>query len=191
MRSTRALEFDDELHLFLRLSAALGTRRGETAALRWCDVDLDAGDVHVHRALTRSRRNPSRSSRRGTKTHANARLSIDEETVAVLRRFRAHAGRDRARVRRRSGRRLVRVLARARSNRPMAPRPLRQAVGAAAQEGRPRPRSDCTTGGISHGTELRVGRRADDRRARPTPPLEHPDDLDVRAQPPRPRPPGR
>ncbi|MFO7592031.1 MAG: site-specific integrase [Acidimicrobiia bacterium] len=86
-----ALEFDDELHLFLRLSAALGTRRGETAALRWCDVDLDAGDVHVHRALAPVEANPKQVLEKGTKTHANARLSIDEETVVILRRYRARA----------------------------------------------------------------------------------------------------
>jgi hypothetical protein len=43
---------DAELHLFLCLSAGLGTRRSETAALRWSDLDLEAGEIHVWRALT-------------------------------------------------------------------------------------------------------------------------------------------
>lgn len=86
-----AAEFDEELHAFLRLSAALGTRRGETAALHWCDVDLENGEVHVHRALAPVEADRKQVLEKGTKTHANARLAIDEETVAVLRRFRSVA----------------------------------------------------------------------------------------------------
>lgn len=86
-----AEEFDEELHVFLRLSAALGTRRGETAALHWSDVDLKEGEVHVHRGLAPLEHDPKQVIEKGTKTHANARLSIDEETVAILRRFRAQA----------------------------------------------------------------------------------------------------
>ncbi len=84
-----AQDVDEELHVFLRLSAALGTRRGETAALRWCDVDLEHGDVHVHRALTPLEEDPKQVIEKGTKTHANARLAIDEETVAILKAYRA------------------------------------------------------------------------------------------------------
>jgi integrase len=86
-----AQEFDEELHVFLRLSAALGTRRGETAALHWCDIDLDNGDVHVHRALAPVEADPRQVLEKGTKTHANARLAIDEETVTTLQRFRVRA----------------------------------------------------------------------------------------------------
>jgi len=86
-----AAESDEELHVFLRLSAALGTRRGETAALHWCDVDLDNAEIHVHRALAPVEENRTQVLEKGTKTHANARLAIDNETVVVLRRFRARA----------------------------------------------------------------------------------------------------
>lgn len=86
-----AQEFDEELHVFLRLSAALGTRRGETAALHWCDIDLDAGDVHVHRGLAPVESDPKQVLEKGTKTHANARLAIDEETVEILKTFRVRA----------------------------------------------------------------------------------------------------
>jgi integrase len=86
-----AADFDEELHVFLRLSAALGTRRGETAALHWCDVDLDNAEIHVHRALAPVEDNRKQVLEKGTKTHATARLAIDEETVVVLRRFRAQA----------------------------------------------------------------------------------------------------
>ncbi len=86
-----AEEFDEELHVFLRLSAALGTRRGETAALHWCDIDLDSGDIHVHRGLAPVEADPRQVLEKGTKTHANARLAIDEETLATLQRFRVRA----------------------------------------------------------------------------------------------------
>src|SRR5436190_18944245 len=37
------------------LAAATGMRRGELLALRWSDVDLDAGLVHVERSVTQIR----------------------------------------------------------------------------------------------------------------------------------------
>jgi integrase len=82
---------DQELHVFLRLSAALGTRRSETAALHWCDIDLGNRDVHVHRGLAPLESDPKQVLEKGTKTHANARLAIDEETVETLQRFRVRA----------------------------------------------------------------------------------------------------
>lgn len=42
---------DGELLTFLRLDAVLGARRGEMCALRWRDVDLDAGTVAIRRAV--------------------------------------------------------------------------------------------------------------------------------------------
>jgi integrase len=86
-----AQEFDEELHVFLRLSAALGTRRGETAALHWCDINFENRDVHVHRGLAPLESDPKQVLEKGTKTHANARLAIDEETVETLQRFRVRA----------------------------------------------------------------------------------------------------
>ena len=52
---------DEELHVFLRLSAALGTRRGETAALRWCDIELDAGDPRAAETSANLRANVASS----------------------------------------------------------------------------------------------------------------------------------
>jgi integrase len=88
----RALEtaskVSEELHVFLWLSVALGTRRSETCALRWSDVDLEAGAVRISRTLALDDRDPRRLLAKGTKTHAIAELLIDVHTVAVLRRFR-------------------------------------------------------------------------------------------------------
>lgn len=42
---------DDRLHVLWLFYALTGTRRGEALALRWADVDLDAGRVTIHRTL--------------------------------------------------------------------------------------------------------------------------------------------
>ena len=81
----------DELHVFLWLSVALGTRRSETCALRWGDVDLDTGSIRVCRTLALDDRDPKRVLPKDTKTHAAAILPVDERTVALLRRFRANS----------------------------------------------------------------------------------------------------
>jgi integrase len=82
---------DHELYVFLRLSAAIGTRRSETAALHWSDVNLDAGHVLVHRALVLDDTQPTRVLEQGTKTQTAAHLALDAETISVLRDFRAAA----------------------------------------------------------------------------------------------------
>lgn len=46
-----AQEEDPIWGLFVNITATLGTRRGETCALRWEDIDFAAGKVHVRRAL--------------------------------------------------------------------------------------------------------------------------------------------
>jgi integrase len=80
---------DPELHAFLRFSAAVGTRRSETSALQWRDLDLDAGEVTIRRALAHDDQDPTVIVVKDTKTHATARLALDPETVAVLRSLRA------------------------------------------------------------------------------------------------------
>ena len=47
----RADEVDPELGMFLRLAAASGARRGELGALRWTDLDLEAGELVIGRAV--------------------------------------------------------------------------------------------------------------------------------------------
>jgi integrase len=84
-------ERDDEAFaVFLRLSVAAGTRRGETAALRWSDLDLETGAIAVQRALAPEEHDGIRVSRggsveKGTKTHQVRLISIDEGTVRALR----------------------------------------------------------------------------------------------------------
>lgn len=67
---------------FVRLAIATGGRRGELIALRWDDVDLDAGTITISRALRTD------GTAKGTKTDTVRTLPIDAGTVDVLRRWR-------------------------------------------------------------------------------------------------------
>ena len=71
----------DLLALYLWLAAVTGARRGELCALRWADIDLDGGVVHVaYSYLVRA----GYKLRKDTKTHQDRYLAIDPVTVAVL-----------------------------------------------------------------------------------------------------------
>jgi integrase len=54
------------LHPIIMLALATGMRRGELLALRWCDVDLDAGTAQVARSLEQTKADGSRNRRRST-----------------------------------------------------------------------------------------------------------------------------
>lgn len=84
-----ASEVSEEMHIFLWLSVALGTRRSETCALQWGDIDFERQAIRICRALALDDRDPRRVLPKGTKTHAISDLPIDEQTVALLRRYRA------------------------------------------------------------------------------------------------------
>jgi integrase len=58
-----------------------GMRRAELLALRWTDVDLDAGVVTIRRNYVRAR---GKSVEKDTKTHQMRRLALDAATVEVL-----------------------------------------------------------------------------------------------------------
>jgi integrase len=78
---------DQELALFVRLSAVIGGRRGEVGALRWTDVDLAAGDLSITKALVESR---DRSIyEKDTKTHQARRIALDAATVEAPRAWRS------------------------------------------------------------------------------------------------------
>jgi integrase len=44
---------DDPLEALWRLAIYTGMRRGELLALKWADLDLDAGALFVQRSLSR------------------------------------------------------------------------------------------------------------------------------------------
>lgn len=70
-----------------RLGALTGMRRGELCALRWSDVDLEAGVLHVRRALVAV---SGIKVEKPTKSDRVRRLAIGPEAVAVLRTHRAY-----------------------------------------------------------------------------------------------------
>jgi len=76
-----------EFGVFVRLSAASGSRRGEVTALRWSDVDLDAGElVFEHSAFKHP--DTGEICLKDTKGHANRRIALDGVTVDALGRHR-------------------------------------------------------------------------------------------------------
>ncbi|MBS1848013.1 MAG: tyrosine-type recombinase/integrase [Actinobacteria bacterium] len=73
-----------------RLTIATGMRRGELCALRWTDLDLDAGTVAVRGALAVDEANMIH--RKGTKSKRVSALEVlDPGTVAVLENWRTES----------------------------------------------------------------------------------------------------
>jgi integrase len=65
-----------------------GARRGEVVALQWEDVDLDAAVVVLDENYVRG---PDGMILKDTKTHQGRRVSLDPETVTLLRQHKAVA----------------------------------------------------------------------------------------------------
>ena len=80
-----------DLALFLLLAAATGARRSELVALRWSDLDLDAGTVVIGRGMVIGANGVVVE--KDTKTHAARKIALDAATVTAL-----VAHRDRARA---------------------------------------------------------------------------------------------
>ena len=81
-----AEEGDPDLGAFLRLAAASGARRGELCAVRWRDVDFEAGTLTVARAIVHG---PGGIVEKGsTKTGTARRVALDAQTMDVMRRHR-------------------------------------------------------------------------------------------------------
>jgi len=67
-----------EMATFLRLAAATGARRGELCALRWPDVDLDSGTLHIQRSIAQV---GQQTFEKSTKTHQSRLVPIGPGTV--------------------------------------------------------------------------------------------------------------
>lgn len=68
------------------LTTVTGMRRGELCALRWHDVDLSSGVLHVARGIGQRGR---RMWEKDVKTHQERRVTLDPNTVDILREHRA------------------------------------------------------------------------------------------------------
>ena len=81
-----AEESDPVMATAIALAFITGGRRGELAALRWSDIDLDAGIVRIERSLTQI---GTELSEKRTKTGRGRNVALDERAVALLLRHRA------------------------------------------------------------------------------------------------------
>ncbi len=74
------------------LSAGTGMRRGELMALRWSDIDLEAGLVAVERSTTQLGRDRVTTT---PKNHERRRVSLDAHMIATLRTWRRQQAEER------------------------------------------------------------------------------------------------
>lgn len=81
-----AAEGDQAMATAIRLAAVTGARRGELAALRWSDIDLEARVVMFARSVVSDGGQPVEKT---TKTGAVKRVTVDAGTVAALKAWRA------------------------------------------------------------------------------------------------------
>ncbi|HVL94160.1 MAG TPA: tyrosine-type recombinase/integrase [Acidimicrobiales bacterium] len=79
--------YDLRVSAFVRTVAATGARRGEVCAIRWSDVDWQAGSVRIDEAVINAK---GGAQVKGPKTRASIRLiALDAGTVDVLADLRA------------------------------------------------------------------------------------------------------
>jgi integrase len=84
-----ARERDPEFELFVRISASTGLRRGEVVALRWCDFDLDEGEIIVSGNVLFLRILEGGWTRKEPKSeHSERLLALDARTVELVRAHR-------------------------------------------------------------------------------------------------------
>ena len=74
-------EYDVELAALIRVLAATGARRGEVCGLRWSDLDRGARTLSIKRSIASV---PGGTIVKDTKTHAARRISLDDDTIAIL-----------------------------------------------------------------------------------------------------------
>lgn len=85
---------ESQLHAAWHVLAYTGMRRGELLALRWRDIDLDAGTISIRRSVGVVKiKGQRRQIREGdTKTCRPRVVDIDPATVAVLRAWKSERG---------------------------------------------------------------------------------------------------
>lgn len=86
---------DDRLGALWATMLGTGLRRGEALALRWEDVDLDAGTLHVRRSVTTVRGQVVEDDRGGKTDAAARRIVLGDDLVALLREHRKRQAEER------------------------------------------------------------------------------------------------
>ncbi len=77
---------DHRLGTLMRTASVTGIRRGELLGLRWSDVDLKGGVLHIRRALNKG--NDSGTLEEPKTKHGRRSLDLDPETVKALAAWR-------------------------------------------------------------------------------------------------------
>ena len=81
-----AAERNPILGTAVSLAATTGLRRGELCGLRWSDIDLETGTLHVRRSVKRALDDSWTTG--DTKSHKDRRLALDPVSIALLRAHR-------------------------------------------------------------------------------------------------------
>lgn len=87
VRSLLSATTDDRLGALYHLASFTGVRQGELFALRWSDIDLDQGIIHIRRTLRWGNRDYEFDSPKTAKS--NRSVAISSTTVKALRKHRA------------------------------------------------------------------------------------------------------
>jgi integrase len=91
VRALLAAAAGDPFEAFYALAVGTGLRFGELAGLRWGDLDLEAGAVHVRRGLV-ERESGARSLDETKTSRARRKVDMPAFAIAALRRHRAAVG---------------------------------------------------------------------------------------------------
>lgn len=72
-----------ELYPAVMIPAHLGTRRGETLAIRWADIDFERGSVTIRRSVVHTKEEGTTA--KSTKTGKVRTIPLDDDTLEQLR----------------------------------------------------------------------------------------------------------
>lgn len=79
---------DPDWGALIWLTMITGQRRGELCAIRWLHVDLDTGVLHLEKAISQRSK---KKWEKDTKAHQDRRITLDPDTVELLREHKARA----------------------------------------------------------------------------------------------------
>ncbi|HFR3654219.1 TPA: tyrosine-type recombinase/integrase [Streptococcus suis] len=83
-------------YALFRLLAYSGLRKGELYALKWTDVDFQAGTLSIDKSLGRL---SGQTIEKGTKNHFSVRtLKLDSETIQILKEWKAQSQKEKAQL---------------------------------------------------------------------------------------------
>jgi len=77
---------DPDWGMLVWLAMVTGARRGELCAMRWDRVDLTAGVLEIRTSIAQD---GAKTWEKDTKTHQRRRITLDEQTVGLLRVYHA------------------------------------------------------------------------------------------------------